>query len=140
MPPTSFDAYRNWLEITVEGRAPNYYEMLGVDYEVSDVIEIAAAADRAIARIRHIRPGAHVSQWAVLLDQLRVAKKCLTDPLLRHHYDEQLQIGNAFKLTTTETFPNLKTLTPELTRHSLLDKGEPCLESWRGTSAGGAIE
>jgi hypothetical protein len=81
-----FNPYREWLGL--KSAAPNYYELLGVALQETDKATIAAAAERAIARVRSVRPGPRAREWSRLLDELRGAKECLTDAEKRARYDE----------------------------------------------------
>jgi hypothetical protein len=82
-----FNPYREWLGLG--GSSPNYYELLGLPLQESDPAKIAAAADRAITRVRSFRPGPQAREWAGLLDELRNAKECLLDADCRARYDAE---------------------------------------------------
>jgi len=83
-----FNSYREWLGLGV--RAPNYYELLGLPLQESDEGRIAAAAERAMTRVRSFRPGPLARDWAQLLDEIRAAKDCLLDADRRAQYDAML--------------------------------------------------
>ncbi len=81
----NFNPYREWLGLKTA--APNYYELLGVTAEELDTAKIAAAAERAMTRVRSFRPGPNAREWSRLLDEIRAAKDCLTDAKKRARYD-----------------------------------------------------
>jgi hypothetical protein len=81
--------YQRWLRILTD--SPDYYELLGLTSEEPDRTRIALAADRAIARVRGHRPGSRAAEWARLLDELRLIKQTLTDPVRKQEYDETLR-------------------------------------------------
>ncbi|MFM8250822.1 MAG: hypothetical protein ACKOBW_04390, partial [Planctomycetota bacterium] len=84
----SFNPYQVWLGLDqFHGPAPDHYQLFGLTGAETDTLTIAAAADRAIARVRSFRPGSQAAAWAALLDQLSAAKRCLTDPAARREYD-----------------------------------------------------
>ena len=101
----SFHPLRDWLGIESPPEQPSYYQLLGLDPEQPDGEEIKIAADRALARVRSHRPGAHAQQWAQLLDELSAAKDCLTDPEKRSQYDAELAAGTVSG-TGTENSPS----------------------------------
>ncbi len=88
--PDQFDPYSQWLGIVEPQRPVNYYVLLGVSPAENDTQKIAQAADLLAARVRRIRPGAHLAQWSALLDEIAAAKACLTDPVARRSYDAAL--------------------------------------------------
>jgi len=88
--PEPFDPYLEWLDIQGGGRPPDLYALLGLKPLESDPQAIANAADVRMARIRKIRPGAHLPDWGRLLDQLQAAKICLLDPHSKAAYDASL--------------------------------------------------
>jgi hypothetical protein len=93
MPPT-FNAYHEWLGLLGEITNPSYYEILGLDELEPDPDKIAQAGDRALARVRGFRPGAHAKEWSRLLDEISSAKRCLLDPPVKLEYDRCLRSGS----------------------------------------------
>ena len=87
----NFNSYAEWLGLEVGDRKPNRYELLGLEPYESDGDAIAAAADRAMSRVRSFRPGSRVAQWADLLDELNSAKSCLSDGKKKDEYDDLLR-------------------------------------------------
>lgn len=85
-----FNPYHEWLGLDIELKQPSYYQLLGVDQGEGNMMQIAAAADRAAARVRSIRPGPRAAEWAKVLDEITSAKDCLSDPSRRAQYDRQL--------------------------------------------------
>jgi len=96
----NFNPYREWLGITHD--APNAYELLGVPVQSEDIQAIASAADRAMTRVRAIKPGTEIKYWADLLDELKEAKATLTDTAKRNAYNKSLQGGGRAKVSTSE--------------------------------------
>ncbi|MBM4090514.1 MAG: hypothetical protein FJ276_13990 [Planctomycetes bacterium] len=86
-----FNPYREWLQLELGVRRPNYYELLKIEPSETDAATIAAAADHAMARVRGFRPGKRAAEWARLLDELADAKACLVDSSRRAAYDRQLR-------------------------------------------------
>ncbi|MCO6456759.1 MAG: hypothetical protein J5I93_15780 [Pirellulaceae bacterium] len=91
----SFNPYHEWLGLELDQREPDFYQLLGIGSETRDTAEIAAAANRAITRVRSHRPGPRAAAWAQLLDQLAEAKRRLSDPDLRAQYDAHLGRGTS---------------------------------------------
>ena len=85
-----FNPYHEWLGLDAQLKQPNYYQLLGVDQSEADAQKIAAAADRALSKVRSVRPGPRAAEWAKLLDEMAAARFCLTDPAKRAEYDRQL--------------------------------------------------
>lgn len=85
-----FNPYLQWLGLSRQLTRPNYYELLGIDKLETDPRKIAAAADRATARVRACKPGSRAAAWAGLLDEIAAAKACLTDATQRAAYDHEL--------------------------------------------------
>ncbi len=86
-----FNPYREWLGVeTLRGETPDHYRLLGLEPFEPDAERIGPAADAAMARIRRIRPGVHLADWSLLLDQLGEAKTCLLDKASKAAYDAQL--------------------------------------------------
>ena len=85
------DPIHEWLDIDID--RPNHYQLLRIPDFESDPETIAAAADRAMSRVRSRRPGQYAKIWMQLLDRLADAKRCLTDPGLKEDYDRALRSG-----------------------------------------------
>jgi hypothetical protein len=81
-----FNPYREWLGWD-QSRAPDYYELLGISRGEADGGRIALAAEQRIAAVRRFRPGEQAPAWSQLLDEIRTAKTCLSDPTLRERYN-----------------------------------------------------
>jgi len=89
--PNEIDPYSEWLGIQSPERPLSHYRLLGLDEFESDPQTITVAADRAIALVRKVRPGAQAESWQKLLDELSLAKMCLSDPGRKGQYDAQLR-------------------------------------------------
>ena len=87
----SFNPYVQWLGYTGGQRPIDYYELLGLDRFQNDPAAIGHAADVLTSQIRRVRPGPHLAAWQDLLDQLRLAKSCLLDPVSKAAYDASLR-------------------------------------------------
>ena len=87
----TFNPYVEWLGLPESGGDRDHYELLGLERFESDDARITAAADRALARVRKFRPGAHARAWQQLLDELSTAKKVLLDPASKRNYDQRLR-------------------------------------------------
>lgn len=83
--------YRLWLEIDTDATNLNHYELLDLTIFEEDLEKIHHAADRAAARVRSHRPGAHAAAWARLLDDIAQAKNCLSDAQQKAAYDARLR-------------------------------------------------
>jgi hypothetical protein len=115
-----FNPFEQWLGVSTD--SPDYYELLGLRPEESDRSRIAAAADRAIARVRSHRPGDRSVEWAWLLDELRSIKQTLTDPLRKEEYDAALgkkRNSGARKASARKTPPAPQAKTPPADADSL---------------------
>ena len=88
--------------------APDYYQLLGLDLFEKDRTRLTTAADRALARVRSFRPGAHAAAWARLLDELAAAKSCFSDPERKSAYDNSLrQSGSRPQTVESPSHPQL---------------------------------
>ncbi|HEY2413931.1 MAG TPA: hypothetical protein VGI40_16890 [Pirellulaceae bacterium] len=120
-----FNPYREWLGLDVS--SPNYYELLGLPLQESDAAKIAAAADRAITRVRSFRPGPQAREWARLLDEIRAAKECLLDANCRARYEaEQASAATADPILPPESSPEAEAL-PEAI---VLATASPASQTW----------
>jgi hypothetical protein len=88
--PDSFDPYFEWLGIETAGQPPDHYRLLSLTYYEPDPELISRAADAAMAQVRRVRPGQHLTEWSRLLDHLTAAKTCLLDPASKRAYDQCL--------------------------------------------------
>ena len=89
--PDTFDPYLEWLGVDGAGQTPDHYHLLSLNPSETDADVIARAADTAMARVRRVRPGAHLAEWSRLLDYLTATKACLLDPTSRAAYDDSLR-------------------------------------------------
>lgn len=90
----SFDPYSQWLG-RPPGRPPlDHYELLGLPRFEPDPDLISHTADTLRAKIRKVRPGAHLADWERLLDRLEAAKICLSDPIAKAAYDESIDTAS----------------------------------------------
>lgn len=86
----SFNPYVEWLGLDPSITRPNHYQLFCLEECESDQEKISQAADRAMSKVRGFRPGEHAQAWAMLLDELKQAKSCLTESVLKDLYDQQL--------------------------------------------------
>lgn len=86
-----FNPYEEWLETPGGVRPEHHYAMLGLKPFESDPQVIAQAADGLRSRVRRIRPGPHMAEWQMLLDEIATAKNCLLDAQAKAAYDAQLR-------------------------------------------------
>lgn len=85
-----FDPYYQWLAIPPGPRPPNHYQLLGVQLFESNRDVIQHAAD---ARMRHISSfaiGPHSELSQGLMTEVSAARVCLSDPVKKAAYDQQL--------------------------------------------------
>ena len=105
----AFNPYREWLGLSADIDAPDYYQLLGLDPFESDRTRLTTAADRALARVRGFRPGVHAAAWARLLDELASAKSCFSDPERKSTYDNRLrQSGSRSQPVESPSRPQLQ--------------------------------
>ena len=95
--PDSFDPYREWLDVPDGPRPPDHYVLLGIQPRESDPQVIAHAADVRMAKLRRVRPGAHLGDWGRLLDHLNSVKVCLLDSASKAAYDASRPAGPSFQ-------------------------------------------
>lgn len=89
-----FDSYAEWLDLPVDRRPPNHYELLGLQSGEGDAALIRNASVERSARVRRYCLGPHGTEATRLLGELGAAFACLSDPILKAAYDRQL-IGEA---------------------------------------------
>ena len=90
-----FNPLKTWLGVTAP--KPSYYQLIGLDnFEVETPV-IAAAADRAIARVQIHSGGGHREVAEKLVRDLTTVKNVLLSSDKRRAYDDQLrrQLGGA---------------------------------------------
>lgn len=85
-----FNPWGQWLGITEELDAVDYYALLGLPRYEPDATRIRRAADAALTRVRSVRPGEHVDEWTAVLDALRHVRQVLTDAETKSRYDTLL--------------------------------------------------
>src|SRR5688572_26591198 len=86
-----FDPYVEWLGIRESARPLSYYQMLSVPEFEDDLRAITVAADASIARLKSCDPGERRGRWEQLLDELSLARLCLSDRNRKQQYDTQLK-------------------------------------------------
>ncbi len=59
-----FDSYKTWLDIENKTASTTHYKLLGLSEFESNKDRIAAAADKAIRKIRAQKPGDHAAEWS----------------------------------------------------------------------------
>jgi hypothetical protein len=94
-----FNPYREWLDWQ-QSRGPDYYELLAIDRAEIDVARITLAAEQAMRKVRSFRPGPHAQVWSRLLDEIRAARDCLSNPALKADYDAALARTDRFRSST----------------------------------------
>ncbi len=84
------DIYENWLGIPSDACPPNYYVLLGLPLYESDLETIKRAGDE---RIKLVRPKCfkHREVGTRLLNEIAMARVCLTDRDRKGAYDESLR-------------------------------------------------
>src|SRR5262249_28634096 len=70
-----------------QSRVPNYYELLRIDRAETDPARIALAAEQVMTKVRSFRPGPNGQVWSRLLDEIRAARECLSNPNTKADYD-----------------------------------------------------
>jgi len=133
--PDTFNPYSEWLGVNVAGQTPNHYQLLGLNPSETDAEVIARAADTAMARVRRVRPGAHLAEWSRLLDYLTATKACLLDPASRTAYDNSLQ--NPMPVATP---PNAWSSAPVASPPSYFNAPPPSIEPASFSAAPTAVE
>ncbi len=133
--PDTFNPYSEWLGVNVAGQTPDHYQLLGLNPSETDAEVIARAADTAMARVRRVRPGAHLAEWSRLLDYLTATKTCLLDPASRAAYDDSLR-NPAPAVTSPSTWSSPTMATPP----SLMNTPSPSMETASFSSAPTAVE
>lgn len=87
----SFNPYRDWLGLADGQRPATHYGLFGLKPLESDAAEIRKAIARLAAKVRGVRPGSRKREWQEIIQELSVAKACLTDPAAKASYDAQLR-------------------------------------------------
>lgn len=101
----AFNPYHQWLDLPPKSVRPNFYELLSLPVGESDAEKIAQAADRALAKVRGVRPGDQAKAWAGLIDELNNAKRLLLDPVRRAEYDAALKRSASLKSSSARPQP-----------------------------------
>ena len=91
----TFDPYYKWLGIKPKDQPPNHYRLLGVELFESDADVIDNAADQRMRHMRSLQAGANAEASQRILNEVAVARVCLTDPIKRAEYDRWLQTVRA---------------------------------------------
>jgi hypothetical protein len=99
-----FDFYAEWLEVPVDCRPPNHYELLGLKTGESDAALIRAASIERSARVRRYCLGPHGAEATRLLGELGAAFACLSDPETKAAYDRPL-LGNVAADSSADVSP-----------------------------------
>jgi hypothetical protein len=86
-----FNPYHRWLGIPPEEQPPHHYRLLGLVLFESDLEVIRDGAERQMAHVRRYALGQHTELSQRILNELAVAKACLTDPVKKAQYDAQLR-------------------------------------------------
>lgn len=87
----SFDPYYRWLSIPPTEQPPTHYRLLGLPAFESDAQVISSAAQRQIGHVRRYRDTPLAAYAQNLVNELEVARHCLTDPEAKAAYDAWLQ-------------------------------------------------
>lgn len=86
------NVYEQWLGIAPGNQPPSYYQLLGLrDFESSPA-EIANAANRQFARVEASAGPAQAAAAKALMEQIRMAERCLLTPETKRTYDRHLQV------------------------------------------------
>jgi hypothetical protein len=90
-----FDPYAAWLSIPLNRRPPNYYDLLGLRVFEDDADKIRSQGQKRFAMVHKYRVGRRQVAAIRLLRELSNAIAHLTDPTLKHQYDEELRAAHA---------------------------------------------
>lgn len=86
----SFNPYRDWLGFASGQRPATHYDWFGLNPLESDAEKIHRAIAQLLAKVRGIRPGNRTPAWREIIEEISIAKACLTDPAAKAAYDAQL--------------------------------------------------
>lgn len=89
--PDDFDPYREWLGIRETARPLSHYQLLGLPEFEESPLAVAVAADAAVARLRNSNAGDRRGRWQQLMDEVALARLCLSDRTRKLQYDVQLR-------------------------------------------------
>jgi hypothetical protein len=98
-----FDPYLEWLGIRETTRPLSHYQLLGIAEFEADPLAIAVAADAATARIKSCNPLDRGGRWQQLLDEVSLARLCLSDRARKLQYDEQLRTRRGTNVDASAT-------------------------------------
>ncbi|TWT93196.1 hypothetical protein [Stieleria varia] len=85
------ELYQQWLQIPADRLPPNHYALLGLDDFESDTTKIDEAAKQRAAYLHSIAAGPQRKAVQELLGMVASARRVLTDPESKTHYDDQLR-------------------------------------------------
>lgn len=101
-----FDPYQNWLGIQHSNHPVDYYQLLGLKRFETDLVVIEAAVARRFAFMQDVaQESQHVEATRKILNEIALARLCLTDTEKRSKYDQQLATQTAKSITHTPKAP-----------------------------------
>lgn len=86
-----FDPYSTWLGIRDAESPLSHYQLLGLKEFEDNALAISIAADAAVTRLKHTDPGDRRGRWQQTLDEVTLAKLCLTNRTRKVQYDLKLR-------------------------------------------------
>ena len=96
-----FNPYHRWLGISPKDLPPNHYRLLGLDLFEDDPEAIRDAAERQMGHVRRYQLGKHLAMSQKILNELALAKVCLSNPEKKAAYDVTLRAEIAQKQAAT---------------------------------------
>ncbi len=91
MAKQNFDPYFEWLRIPPSEQPPTHYRLLSLARFESNSEQIENAVARLVTRLQSLSEGPHVEHAQRLLNDTAKARLCLSDPLRKSEYDDQLR-------------------------------------------------
>jgi hypothetical protein len=92
-----FNPYHRWLGISPKDLPPNHYRLLGLDLFEDDPEAIRDAVERQMGHVRRYQLGKHLAMSQKILNELALAKACLSNPEKKVAYDVTLRAEIAQK-------------------------------------------
>ena len=98
-----FNPYHRWLGISPKDLPPNHYRLLGLDLFEDDPEAIRDSAERQMGHVRRYQLGKHLAMSQKILNELALAKVCLSNPEKKAAYDATLRAEIAQKQAASRT-------------------------------------
>ncbi len=90
--------FKKWLGLAAAD--PDYFQLLGLNRSEKDKAIITRAAKGALARLGESAPPADETSWKLVRRQIKLAYKCLIDPVARETYLSQIEAADSRPQTT----------------------------------------